>query len=144
MINEVETHCEVVTKEAEACHATQGYTLEQSHEESMLKAEHEVLAEEGHDCQAFIEACSITLWACPFKPVGYWCMPCSSLLAMCHWLPCWLPPYNWLQQAENHHQHPPHSQCQGYQHPQLELNGGTTHLSREEWHWDQRKRKQLG
>ena len=47
MIREAATSCKVMIKEAEASHATQAYALEQSHEESMLKLEHEVLAEEG-------------------------------------------------------------------------------------------------
>ena len=50
MIREADTHYEVMIKEAEAHCATQAYTLEQSHEESMLKLECEVLVEEGHDC----------------------------------------------------------------------------------------------
>ena len=49
-IREAENQCEVTIKEAEACHATQAYALEKSHEESMLKLECEVLVEEGHDC----------------------------------------------------------------------------------------------
>ena len=48
-IRKVETHYEVVVKEAEACHADQAQALEQSHKQSMLKLEHEALAEEGHD-----------------------------------------------------------------------------------------------
>ena len=67
MIRKVGTCCEVTIKEKEVCHATQAYTLEKSHEESMLNLEHETLAEEGHDHQAFMEACSIALWACPLK-----------------------------------------------------------------------------
>ena len=51
-------------KEAEAHHATQAYDLEKSHVESMLKLKCEVLAEEGYDCQAFMEACGEALWAC--------------------------------------------------------------------------------
>ena len=47
VIREAETHYEVTIKEAEAHQATQAYALEQSHEESMLKLEHEALAEEG-------------------------------------------------------------------------------------------------
>ena len=36
----------------------------------MLKLEHEVLVQEGHDHQAFMEACSTALWACPFEAHG--------------------------------------------------------------------------
>ena len=79
MIREVETHCEVTIKEVEACHATQAYALEQSHEESMLKLEHEVLVEEGHDHPAFMEACSTALWACPLKAHGVLMYPLQLL-----------------------------------------------------------------
>ena len=36
----------------------------------MLKLECEVLVEEGHDFQAFMETCSTALWACPFEAHG--------------------------------------------------------------------------
>ena len=70
-IREAETHYEVTVKEAEACHATQAQALEQSHKEIMLKLEHEALAEEGHNCWAFMEACSTALQVCPFETHGY-------------------------------------------------------------------------
>ena len=69
-IKEAETHYEVAIKEAETQCPTQAYDLEQSHQESVLKLEHEALAEEGHDHQAFVEACSTALWACPLKAHG--------------------------------------------------------------------------
>ena len=76
-IKEEEVQCvatirevEAAIKEAETHCATQAYDLEQLHAESVLKLEHEVLAEEGHHCQAFVEACSASLWACPLKAHG--------------------------------------------------------------------------
>ena len=62
----------------------------------------------------------------PSKPMGYWCIPCISLLAMCHWLPCWLPLHKWPQWAESHCQQPPHPQCQGCWHPPPETK----------WQWN--------
>ena len=70
MIKQAETYYEVMIKEAEACHATQAHNLEQSHEESVLKLEHKALVKEGHDCQAFVEACRAALWACPTEAHG--------------------------------------------------------------------------
>ena len=61
VICRAETCYEVMVKEVEACCTTQAQALEQSHEESMLKLEHEALAEEGCDCWAFVEACSTAL-----------------------------------------------------------------------------------
>ena len=83
-------------------HAAQAHNLELSHEESVLKLEHKVLVEEGHDCQAFLEASSVALQAWPTEAHGALVYPCYSLLVTCHWLPCWLPPLNWLQWVENH------------------------------------------
>ena len=71
VIKEAETHHEITIEEAEICHATQAYDLEQSYKESVLKLEHEALAEEGNDCQAFMEVCSAAFWACPFEMHGY-------------------------------------------------------------------------
>ena len=70
MTKEVETHHKIAIKQAETHHATQAHDLEQSHEESVLKLECEVLAEEGCDHQAFVEVCSAALWACPLKAHG--------------------------------------------------------------------------
>ena len=78
-IREVETHCEVTIKEVEACHATEAYTLGQSHKESMLRLEHAGLEEEGHHCQAFMEACSAALWACPIVVHGVLMYPLELL-----------------------------------------------------------------
>ena len=36
----------------------------------MLQLEHEATAEEGQDCQAFMEACGAILWACLPKAHG--------------------------------------------------------------------------
>ena len=44
----------------------------------MLKLECEVLVEEGHDCQAFMEACGTALQACPFEAHGV--LMCPLLL----------------------------------------------------------------
>ena len=67
---EEETYHKIAVKEAETCHATQAHDLEQSHKESVLTLECEVLAEEGHDHQVFVEACGAALWACPLKAHG--------------------------------------------------------------------------
>ena len=64
-IKQAETCYEVAIKEAETHHATQAHDLEQSDEESVLKLECKVLVKEGHDCKAFLEACSTVLQACP-------------------------------------------------------------------------------
>ena len=60
-IKEAETYHKIAVKDVEIHCATQAYDLEQSHEESVLQLECEVLVEEGHDCQAFMEACSTAL-----------------------------------------------------------------------------------
>ena len=79
MIREAETCCVATIKEADTHHATQAYTLEKFHKESMFKLEHAVLVEEGHDCQAFVEACGTALWACPLKPHGVLMYPLQLL-----------------------------------------------------------------
>ena len=69
-------------KEAEVCHAatikdaqvhcaTTACVLQQTHRENMLMLEHKAKAEEGWDCQAFMEAFGVALQACPSKPVGH-------------------------------------------------------------------------
>ena len=50
VIREAETHYELAVKEVEAHCVTQAHALEQSHTESMLMLECQMLAEEGHDC----------------------------------------------------------------------------------------------
>ena len=71
-IKEVEVYCVAAVKEAETCHVTvikeaeahqaiHACTLEKSHRESMLELEHEVIAEEGQDCQVFLEPCGAVL-----------------------------------------------------------------------------------
>ena len=64
---EVEVHCATAIKEAEAHHAISVCTLQQSHKESMLQLEHEVIAEEGHSWRPLEQSCG------PVhpKPVGY-------------------------------------------------------------------------
>ena len=76
---EAEVCCAAVIKEAEACHAIHACTLEESHKESMLELEHEVIAEEGQDCQAFLETCGAVLWACPHKAYGVLMYPLQLL-----------------------------------------------------------------
>ena len=49
-IKEVEVCCAAAIKEAEAHQMVHACTLENSHKESMLELEHEVIAEEGWDC----------------------------------------------------------------------------------------------
>ena len=81
-IKEGETHQKITIKEAETHHATQPYNLEQSHKESVLKLECKELVEEGHDHQAFVEACSTALQACPFEDHGVLMYP--LLLLTCN------------------------------------------------------------
>ena len=70
VIREVETHYEFAVKKVEAHCTTQPQALKQSHEESMLKLEHGVLAGEGCSCWAFVEVCGAAMWGCPFKAHG--------------------------------------------------------------------------
>ena len=56
-IKEVEVCCAATIKEVEGCWAIHACALEKSHKESMLELEHEVIAKEGWDYQAFLEAC---------------------------------------------------------------------------------------
>ena len=143
MIREAETCCAAMIKEAETHHATQAYTLEWSHEERIPKMECAALVEEGHDCQAFLEACSAALQACPLKAHGVLMCPLQlltgnvSLAAMLATTP------NQPQWAENHCQQPPHPQCQGCQHHQPKWNGGVNHLTRKQQYLDQKKGKWL-
>ena len=67
---------------------------------------------------AFMEACGTALSGLsPQSPWGTDVPPAAPYWQCATGLPCWLPLYNWFQVAENHHQLPPHSQCQGHQHP---------------------------
>ena len=79
---EAETHHEITIKEAETHHATQAYDLEQSQGESVLKLEHEALVGEGHDHQAFMEACSTALQVGPLEAHGVLTYP--LLLLTCN------------------------------------------------------------
>ena len=67
---EAEVCCAAMIKEVEACCAIHTCTLEQSHKESMLESECKVIAEEGQDHWALMEACWAVLWACPPKAHG--------------------------------------------------------------------------
>ena len=69
-IKQAKTCYEDVIKEAKTCCTAQAHNLELSHKESVLKLEHEVLTEEGHDHQVFMEACSAALQACPAETHG--------------------------------------------------------------------------
>ena len=64
-IKEAEVYHTTRIKEAEVCHTTNSCVLQQSNQESMLALECEAIAEEGWDCQAFVEATAVALWACP-------------------------------------------------------------------------------
>ena len=57
-------------KEAELCCTTAACILQQTYWENVLTLEHEAKAEEGWDCQAFIEAFGVALWACLPKTWG--------------------------------------------------------------------------
>ena len=76
---EVEVHCAAAMKEAEAHQAIHACALEQSHKESMLELEHEAIAEEVWDCQAFVEAHGAVLWACPPEAHGVQMYPLQLL-----------------------------------------------------------------
>ena len=78
-IREAETCYEVTVQEAEACSANQAQALEQSNEESVLKLEHDALAEEGHDHWAFVEACGAALRVCYLKAHGVLIYPLQLL-----------------------------------------------------------------
>ena len=79
VIREAETHYEVTIKEAEASHATQAQALEKSHKENMLKLEHEALAEERCNHQAFMETCGTAFWVCPLEAHGVLIYPLQLL-----------------------------------------------------------------
>ena len=98
----------------------------------MQKLEHEALAEEGHNCQAFMEATGTTLWDCPFKAHGVLMCPLQLLTGNVPLATMLATTLNWLQWAENHHQQPCYLQCQGCQHTPLELNDSATHLTRKQ------------
>ena len=70
-IKEAEVHCAAAIKEVEAHWAIHACTLEKSHKESMLELEHEVIAKEGWEHWAFLEACGAVLCPVHPKPMGY-------------------------------------------------------------------------
>ena len=51
-------------KQAEVCHTTNSCVLQQTHREGKLALEHEVIAVEGQDYWALVEASVMALWAC--------------------------------------------------------------------------------
>ena len=59
-----DTQASETIKEAEVCHATTACALQQAHGDSVLALESEVKAEEGWDCQAFVEAFGVAMCAC--------------------------------------------------------------------------------
>ena len=60
-IKEAKLHCTTRITEAKVCHTTNSYVLQQTHRESLLALECEVIAEEGQDHQAFVEASTAAL-----------------------------------------------------------------------------------
>ena len=78
-LKEVKVYYAVMIKEAEDHWVIHACTLEKSHKESMLELEHEAIAEEGLDHQAFLEACVAVLWACPPKAHGVLMYPLQLL-----------------------------------------------------------------
>ena len=62
-------------REAEVCHATAACVLQQGHRDSVLMLEHKVKAEEGQDCQAFMEAFGLLCEPAHPRPVGHSCTP---------------------------------------------------------------------
>ena len=52
-------------KQAEVCHATTSYTLQQTLRDRVLALEHQIKAEESQNHQAFVEAFRVTIQACP-------------------------------------------------------------------------------
>ena len=75
--SEAKVCCTAIVKEVEAHWGIHACALEKSHKGSMIELEHE---EEGWDHQTFLEAYGPV----HLKPVGYLCIPCSSLPVMCH------------------------------------------------------------
>ena len=63
-IKDSKLHCTTRIKEAEVHHTTTSCVLQQFIRESMLALEGEGTAEEGQDCQPFVEASRVALWAC--------------------------------------------------------------------------------
>ena len=69
-VNEAELHHITRIKEAEAHCTTNSCVLQQSHRESMLALECEVITEEGWRCHTFVEASVVALEAC--LPETHW------------------------------------------------------------------------
>ena len=86
-----QTHC-----------TNQAHDLEQSYKESVLKLEHKVLVEEGHDCQAFVGACGTALYTCPTEAHGALMYPLVLLTGNMPLATILATPHYWLQWAENH------------------------------------------
>ena len=141
-IKEVEVYCAAAIKEVEACQVIHACTLEKSHKESMLELEHELIAEEGWDHQAFLEACGPVLWACPPEAHGVLMYPLHLLTGIMLLAPI-LGMLAITQQlataGRKPMSQPPHLQCQRCQHPKLEPNGSTTHPTGKHPCQDQRK-----
>ena len=70
-IKESEVCCAATIKEAEAHWVIHACALEKSHKESMQELEHEAIAEEGWDCQAFLRPVGQSCGPVHLKPIGY-------------------------------------------------------------------------
>ena len=78
-VKEAKLHHTTSIKEAEVCHTTNSCVLQQTKRESMLALKCEAIAEEGQDCQAFMEASAVALQACPPKTHGALMYPLQLL-----------------------------------------------------------------
>ena len=66
-IKEAKAHCVATIRVAEAASVDHAHTLQQSLGESMQDLEHVAIEKEEWDCHSFLEACRVTLQACPPK-----------------------------------------------------------------------------
>ena len=136
-----------IVKEAEAHQAIHTCTSEKSYKESMLELEYEVVAEEGWDCWAFLEACGAVLWVCPPKAHGELMYPLQLLTNNVPLATISRMPATILQLAtaarELTSTAPPSTVSEMPAAP-LEPNGGATHPTRKQPCKDQGMRKPWG
>ena len=66
-------------KQAEVCHTTTACALQWAHRESVLVLEHQTKVEERWDCQVFVEAFRVAIWACPTETYGTLLYPIQLL-----------------------------------------------------------------
>ena len=78
-IKEADVHHAATIKEAEVHHTTTVCALQQTHREYMLMLECQVKAEEGWDCQDFVEVFGVALQACLPKTCGALMYPLQLL-----------------------------------------------------------------